>query len=110
MRGLATLATVGGALAIREPVAPRLPRMGSTLHRSRTMTDRDDRSLQRETGQENPLGDADVIDSRHGRHGGSEESEGAPQSPPKRDDAHVEPHDRGVDPDRADPSRDRNAR
>lgn len=74
------------------------------------MTDRDDRALQRETGQENPLGDGDVIDGRHGRHGGSEESEGAPQAPPRGDRSHLEPHDRGVDPDRAGPSRDRDAR
>lgn len=76
------------------------------------MTDRDDRSLQRETGQENPLGDGEggIIDGRHGRHGGSEESEGAPQAPPRRDESHLQPHDRGVDPDRADPSRDRDAR
>ena len=63
------------------------------------MTDRDDRSLQRETGQENPLGDGDpgeVIDERHGRHGGSEESEGAPQAPPQRDRSRTEPSDRGA--------------
>ena len=77
------------------------------------MTDRDDRSLQRETGQERPTGDAqgeDVIGSRHGRHGGSEESEGAPQAPPRDGQSHLQPHDRGVDPDRARPSRDRDAR
>ena len=61
------------------------------------MTERDDRALQRETGQENPLGDGqngEVIDERHGRHGGSEESEGAPQSPPRREEPRSEPRDR----------------
>ena len=67
------------------------------------MTDRDDRSLQRETGQENPLGDGEggeVIDGRHGRHGGSEESEGAPQSPPRKGESNAESSDRNTSPSR----------